>query len=62
MYINICFNYKIIMTFDHWKGQFVKITVGGLSNDVIIGNIYRSPRDLNENYISFLMNLLQLSH
>ena len=38
-----CFNCKIIMTlyqFDHWEGQFVKITGGGLSKDVIIGNIY----------------------
>ena len=57
MYINNCFNYKVIMTlnqFDHWEGQFVKITGGGLSKDVIIGNIYRPPRDLNENYIQFL--------
>ena len=57
MYINNCFNYKIIMTlnqFDHWEGQFVKITGGGLSKDVIIGNIYRPPRDLNENYMQCL--------
>ena len=57
MYINNCFNYKVIMTlnqFDHWEGQFVKITGGGLSKDVIIGNIYRPPRDLNENYMQFL--------
>ena len=40
--------------FDHWEGQFVKITGGGLSKDVIIGNIYRPPRDLNENYMQFL--------
>ena len=37
------FNYNIIMTlhrFDHLEGQFVKkITVGGISKDVIIGNI-----------------------
>ena len=25
--------------FDPWEGQFVKITGGGLSKDVIIGNI-----------------------
>ncbi len=31
-----------------------KITGGGLSKDVIIGNIYRPPRDLNENYMQFL--------
>ena len=57
MYINSCFIYKIIMTlnqFDHWEGQFVKITGGGLSKDMIIGNTYRPPRDLNENYMQFL--------
>ena len=57
MHINNCFNYKRIMTlnqFDHWEGQFVNITGGGLSKDVIIGNIYRPPRDLNENYMQFL--------
>ena len=49
MYINNCFNYKITMTLN----QFVKISGGGLSKDVIIGNIYRPPRDLNENYMRF---------
>ena len=58
-YINnhYCFIYKIIMTlnqFDHWEWEFVKIPGGGLSKDVIIGNIYRPSRDLNENYMQFL--------
>ena len=32
------------------EGQFIKITSGGLLKDIIIGNIYRPPRDLSENY------------
>ena len=40
--------------FEHWEGQFVNITGGGLCKDVIIGNIYRPSRDLNENYMQFL--------
>ena len=40
--------------FDHWEGQFVKITGGGLSKDVIIGNIYRPPKYLNANCMQFL--------
>ena len=63
MYINNCFNYKIIMTLnqvDHWEGQFVKITGGGLSKDVIIGNIYRPPRDLYENYMQCLNEFISI--
>ena len=64
MYINNCFNYKVIMTlnqFDHWEGQFVKITGGGLSKYVIIGNIYLQEISMKIIY-NFLMNLPQLSH
>ena len=56
MYIDNCFNCNIIMTlnkFEHWEGQLIKTTGGGLSKDVIIGNIYRPQRDLNENYMQF---------
>ena len=66
MYINNCFNYKIIMTlnqFDHWEEQFVKITGGGLSKDVIIGNNYTDLQEISMKTIcNFLMNLPQLSH
>ena len=53
MYLSKTFNYKLILSlnqFDNWEGQFIKVTGGGLSKDIIIGNIYRPPRDLNENY------------
>ena len=51
MYLSKPFNYKVILSlnqYDNWEGQFIKVTDGGLSKDIIIGNIYRPPRDLNE--------------
>ena len=40
--------------YDNWEGKFIKVIGGRLSKDIIIGNIYRPPRDLNENYKLFL--------
>ena len=56
MYIDNCFNCNIIMTlnqFEHWEGQLIKTIGGGFSKYVIIGNIYRPQRDLNENFTQF---------
>ena len=36
-----------------WEGQFIKISGDGISKEIIIGNIYRPPKDLNEHYSSF---------
>ena len=46
--------------FDHWEEQFVNITGCCLSKDVIIGNIYRPPRYLYENYMQFLNELTSI--
>ena len=57
MYLSKTFNYKVILSlnqYDNWEGQFIKVTGGGLSKDITIGNINRPPRDLNENYKQFL--------
>ena len=57
MYLSKTFNYKVILSlnqYDNWEGQFIKVTGGGLSKDITIGNIYRPPRDLNEKYKQFL--------
>ena len=37
----------------HWEGQFVEISGGGLTKYVIICNICRPPRDLNADYRQF---------
>ena len=57
MYLSKTFNYKVMLSlnqYDNWEGQFIKVTGGELSKDIIIGNIYRPPIDLNENYKQFL--------
>ena len=57
MYLSKTFNYKVMLSlnqYDNWEGQFIKVTGGGLSKDLIIVNIYRPPRGLNENYKQFL--------
>ena len=51
------FNYKILLSlnqYQNWEGRFIKVTGGGLSKYIIIGNIYRPPRDLNDNHKQFL--------
>ena len=56
MYIHKNFKYKLIkcdVSQEDWKGQFVEISGGGLTKSVIIGNIYRPPRDLNVDYRQF---------
>ena len=52
IYIDLKFNYKLIKIPNqctNWEGQFIKnITGGGLSKEIIIGNIYEPPKALNE--------------
>ena len=43
-----------------WEGQFIKISGNGISKEIIIGNIYRPPKDLNEHYLSFINEFSQL--
>ena len=51
------FNYELNMklnSYKHWERQIIQVNGGGLSQMVTIGNIYRPPRLLNENYDEFL--------
>ena len=43
-----------------WEGQFIEISGDGISKEIIIGNIYRPPKDLNEHYLSFINEFSQL--
>ena len=57
IYIDKRFDYEVKMnlnTYEHWEGQIIQITGGGLSQPVIIGNIYRPPRPSTENYNKFI--------
>ena len=60
IYIDKCFDYEIKMNlymYEQWEGQIIKITGGGLSQSVTIGNIYRPPRPSIENYNEFISEL-----
>ena len=39
---------------------YKKISGGGVSTEIIIGNIYRPPKYLNEHYLSFIYEFSQL--
>ena len=62
IYLNENFNYEILNVFDDpnvWDGQFIEVTSNDTNNrelntnKLIIGNIYRPPRDNIDNYNSF---------
>ena len=51
------FNYtcKLRLKYDTWEGQFINVKKGDhLSKPITIGNIYRRPLDLVENYTQFI--------
>ena len=56
MYIHSKYDYKLIKVnqYENWEGQLIEITRGGLIKSVIMGNIYRPPRDLNVKYKQFI--------
>ena len=66
IYLNETFKYKPLQNthrYETWEGQYIQVHGGGLSKKIIIGNIYRPPKDLNENEIFFTYELSQvLSH
>ena len=38
-----------------WEGKFIEIYEDSMcANKIILGNIYRPPRDINENYQQFI--------
>ena len=66
IYINETYKYKPFQNthkYETWEGQYIQVHGGGLSKKIIIGNFYRPPKDLNENYNLFTYELSQvLSH
>ena len=60
IYISTRFHYKhlsLYMKSDIWEGQFIEISGSQLERNIIIGNIYRPPRDTNANYHTFIEEL-----
>ena len=59
-YLNDRYTYKIKINHDAstlWEGQFLEISGNGLNKRIILGNIYRRPRDLIENYNIYINDL-----
>ena len=56
IYLKEHIRYNIINTesFTSWENQFIEIPGVGHNKKITIGNIYRPPRDRNEDYNSFI--------
>ena len=57
IYVNEKFQYKIhkqINNSNIWEGIIVEIFGGGLRSNILLGNIYRPPRDIMINYRTFI--------
>ena len=46
-------NLPIYEKSDIWEGQFIKVSGGNTCSNIILGNIYRPPRDTIDNYSTF---------
>ncbi len=60
IYLNEKFDYTAKLNFNQsriWEGQFINVTGGGLSKGITYGNVYRPPRDVNENYRELIQEL-----
>ncbi len=60
IYLNENYDYKTKQNCNQsriWEGQFINIIGGGLSKSITLGNVYRPPRDTNENYRLFVQKL-----
>ena len=57
IYIKSCYSYKFLDVYQHsetYEGQFIEVKIKDSNKNLIIGNIYRPPRDINENYYAFI--------
>ena len=61
IYLHENFNFKTVpspIISEIFKGQFIRISETDTATDIILGNIYRPPRDLLSNYKSFTQELV----
>ena len=59
-YVDIHFSYEIILNINeyaNWEGQIIKVSGGGLPKSVIICNLYRPPRMLQDQIRQFINEL-----
>ena len=58
IYLNDNYKYSILPLYNNsrptvWEGLFIEVSGKGLKKPVIIGNVYRPPRNTNNGYQSF---------
>ena len=61
IYLHNSHKYKILSLLTNatvWDGQFIEVTSRKTNTNIIIGNIYRPPRELVANYQTFINELL----
>ena len=60
IYLRDHYTYKELK-FDYsttrWEGQFIETSINNSARKILIGNIYRPPRNLNDNYSNFTNEL-----
>ena len=56
IYVDSKYTYEIqnLNNYELWEGHIIKISEGGFTKPAIIGNIYRSPMNLNDNMEQFI--------
>ncbi|MGB1899487.1 MAG: reverse transcriptase family protein, partial [Candidatus Kariarchaeum pelagius] len=60
IYLKDCYDYIILPQShksENWEGLFIEVKGGDLKRNYILGNIYRPPRDLIDNYRNFIDEL-----
>ena len=55
IYLNNKYNtFKVFDKSNIWESQFLEITYQTMTKTIILGNVYRPPKDINENYQTFI--------
>ena len=57
IYLNDNYKYSILPLYNNstvWEGLFIEVSGKGLKKPVLIGNVYREPRNTNNGYQSFI--------
>ena len=63
VYLNEKYDHKILPLYEKsavWEGLFLEITGHSLEHKIMLGNIYRPPRERNENYQQFIKEIIPI--
>ena len=61
IYLNNKYRYSVKCNFNSsniWEGQFIEIYSSSLTKKILLGNVYRPPNDICENYNTFTKEFL----